>query len=120
MPTNSHNREAYKSALQFEHIVFRILGRITATHPNEAHELAEYTNQMLRCLRRSNHCIGTNRGQHESIQAAVWMVEALIILSELRDYKVERALVTAAIELLERTEDHLRSEGSLPPARDSH
>jgi hypothetical protein len=120
MPAHNQNRDAYKSAVQFERIVFRILDGITATHPSEADELAEYTNQMLRCLRRSNNWVGTKRGNHESIQAAVWMVEALIILKGLDNNRVERALVTAGIELLERTEDALRAEGSLPPARDSH
>lgn len=120
MPTHRNDRDAYKSALQFERIVLRLLDRVTATHPDQAYELAEYTNQMLRCLRRSNNCIGTKRGNYESIQAAVWMVEALIILKELDDNRVERALVTSAIELLERTEGHLRAEGSLPPARDAH
>ena len=46
------------------------------------------------------------------------MVEALIILEDLKDEAVERPLITAAIEMLERTEDAMRAEGLLPPARD--
>lgn len=118
MPKHQSRREAYNAALRFEHLVCRILDGITASHPEEANELAEYTNQMLRCLRKSNGCIGTKEGQKESLQAAVWMVEALIILNDLKDNHVERALVTAAIELLECSEDALREEGSLPPAID--
>jgi hypothetical protein len=118
MAERAHFRGAYNAALQFERLVCRILDDITALHPREADELAEYTNQMLRCLRRSNHCVGTRRGQQQSIQAAVWMVEALLVLEYLKDRNVERALITAAIEVLERTEDALRAEGSLPPARE--
>lgn len=116
MPKHQSRREAYNSALRFEHLVCRILDGITASHPQEANELAEYTNHMLRCLRNSNSCMGTKKGQKESLQAAVWMVETLIILNDLKDNRVERALVTAAIELLERIEDAMREEGSLPPA----
>jgi hypothetical protein len=111
-------RPAYSAALQFERLVYRMLDSITATHPREAGELAEYTNQLLRCLRRSNDCVGTTKGQQQSVQAAVWMVEALIILEDLKDANLERALITAAFEVLERAEDALRAEGSLPPARD--
>ncbi|MGQ0563243.1 MAG: hypothetical protein ACT443_15390 [Gemmatimonadota bacterium] len=118
MPKPTHSREAYKGALQFEHVALRILNGITATHPQQADELAEYTNQMLRCVRRSNHCVGTKKGQQESIQAAVWMVELLIVLNDLRDTDAERALITAAIEILERVEEALRAEGSLPPVRE--
>jgi hypothetical protein len=46
------------------------------------------------------------------------MVEALIVLHDLKDNNVERVVVTAAAELLERVEDALREEGSLPPERD--
>jgi len=99
--------------------VVRILDGITATHPREARELAEYMNQMLCCFRRSNNCVRTERGRQESVQAAVWMVEALIILIQLHDNGVERALVTASIEVLEHVESNLRVEGSLPPALDS-
>jgi hypothetical protein len=118
MPKDQHDRAAYGTAKRFEHHVLRILDRITATHPQAANELAEYTNQMLKCLRRSNSCIGTKKGQHHSIQAGVWMVEALIVLHDLKDNNVERVVVTAAAELLERVEDALREEGSLPPERD--
>ncbi|MGQ0814099.1 MAG: hypothetical protein ACT4O1_06495 [Gemmatimonadota bacterium] len=118
MSKSKHTRDAYNNALQFEHLVIRILDGITASHPQEANELAEYTNRMLRCLRHSNNCVGTKHGQQESIQAAVWMVEALIILNHLNDNGVERALITAAIEVLERIEDALRAEGSLPRVRD--
>jgi hypothetical protein len=109
-------REAYNAALQVEQLVLRILDVITTTHPEVANELTEYTNQMLRCLRRSNHCIGTQKGCAESVQAAVWMVEMLIILNYLKDNNVERARIMAATELLERVEEALRMEGSLPRA----
>lgn len=118
MARSAHFREAYTVALQFERLVFRILDGITAEHPREAEELAEYTNQMLYCLRRSNRCIGTKKGVRNSIQAAVWMVEILIVMMSLKESKVERALIAAGIELLERIESALRAEGSLPPARD--
>ena len=118
MAKPAHSREAHNAALQFERLVCRILDRITATNRGEAEELAEYTNQLLRCLRRSNNVVGTKRGQQQSIQAAVWMVEVLIVLETLKDRNAERALITAAIEVLERIEAALRAEGSLPPVRD--
>lgn len=111
-------RDAYNIALQFEHLVLLILDAVTTTHPREADELAEYTNQMLRCLRRSNKCVGTSKGREQSVQAAVWLVEALIILNDLQGSSAGCAEVTAAIEVMERIEDALRDEGSLPPARD--
>lgn len=119
MTAPDRNRVAYTTALQFERLVLRILDGIRVSYPGEANELADYTNQMMRCFRRSNNCVGTKHGQHESVQAAVWMVEALIILNELHDNGIERALVTASIEVLERVESDLRVEGSLPPALDS-
>ena len=118
MPKPQPLRDAYKAALNFEHLVSLILDGIGGTHPREADELAEYTRHLLRCVRSSNHCVGTRKGQQRSVQAAVWMVEALIILHDLQDSNVQRALVTAAIEVLERVENALRGEGSLPPARD--
>ena len=119
MSEPERDRIAYKIALQFERLVLRIVNAISATHPHQAGELEEYTNQMLRRLRRSNNCVGTEQGRQESVDAAVWMVEVLIVLNELRDNDVESALVTAAIEVLERVESELRVEGSLPPALDS-
>ena len=118
MPKPQHFREAYNAALRFERLLLRLINDITPTHPEEAAELAEYSNQMMRGLRRSNNCIGTKKGQQQSIQAAVWMVEVLIILNYLGDNNVARSQVTAAVELLERIEEALRVECSLPPARE--
>jgi hypothetical protein len=101
-------REAYAAALQFEHIAYQILEKITPLVPELADALSEYTRKMLRCMRR---------GPKEGLKAAVWMVEVLIVLDELRDAKIEPALITAATEILERIEEELREEGSLPPAR---
>lgn len=119
MSNPKYDRAAYHAALQFEHLVFRILDRSTAKHLHAADELAQYTHQMLRCLRKSNTCVGTKRGQEESIQAAVWLVELLIVLNDLSDSGGDHALITAGMEILERIEEALRAEGSLPPARDS-
>ena len=117
MLNRKDRREAYTRALQLEQIVSRIVDIITPTHPQEASELVAYTHEMLRCLRASNGCVGSKRGRRESIQAAVWMVEVMIILNGL-DACSGRALITAAIEVLERVEEALRAEGSLPPVRD--
>ena len=117
-PKPKHACAAFSTALQFEHLALRVADHVYATHPQPADELAEYTNQMLRCFRRSTNCVDPKKAQQESIQAAVWMVEALIILEDLKDEAVERPLITAAIEMLERTEDAMRAEGLLPPARD--
>jgi hypothetical protein len=111
-------RPAYTTALQFEQIMFRILEITSNTHSYAADQLIEYTRQMLRSLRRSNNAIGTIKGNEESIQAAVWMVELLIVLEDLKENHQARPLVNAAGELLERIEEALRAEGSLPPARD--
>jgi hypothetical protein len=114
MPPHESKRTAFNTALQFDRLVVRILDGIKRTHPLESSDLAEYTNEMMCCLRRSNNCVHTEQGRQESFQAAVWMVEALIILNDLHDNGVEYALVTAAIEVLERVESDLRIEGSLP------
>lgn len=111
-------RAAYTTALQFEQLLLRILDKTSVSDSYAAHELIEYTRRMLRSLRRSNNCVGTIKGNEESIQAAVWMVELLIILEDLKENVSARPLVNAAGELLERIEEALRVEGSLPPARD--
>jgi hypothetical protein len=118
MENKAHSREAYDAALRFEHVALQITDRVRSAHREDAEEIAEYTNEMLRCLRLSNNRIKTKKGHDATIQAAVWMVEVLIILQRLGDEDVERPLVTTAIELLERVEDALRREGSLPPALD--
>jgi hypothetical protein len=118
MPAPDRDRIAYHIALQFQQLAVRIVDEIRPTHRRLARELEEYTNEMLSCLRRSNNCVGTEQGRQESVQAAVWMVDALIVLTKLHDNHVERALVTASIEVLERVETELRVEGSLPPALD--
>jgi hypothetical protein len=116
MHVHQPDREAYIEALRVGQLVMRILDAITATHPRDARELARYTNRMLKWLRRSNDCVGTRKGRDASLQAAVAMVEALILLNYLKDHGIEVARILAVSELLERVEDALRAEGSLPPA----
>jgi hypothetical protein len=119
MPEHERKRPAYYNALQFEHLVVRILDGIRIKRPRASRDLEEYTSEMLRCFRRSNNCPGTEQGRQESFRAAVWMVEVLIVLINLQNKGVERALITAAIEVAERIESDLRAEGALPPALDS-
>ena len=116
MTKPKHAREAYTIALQCEHLIQQLVDKFIGPCPREAKALAAYTRRMMQSLRRSNDCVGTERGRQHSLQAMVWMVEALIMLNMFYEADAERVLVDAAREMMERVEEALREEGSLPPA----